>query len=76
MGNNVLHMPETGTGDKLPDIMDKRSYADRWHFSVRTIDNFLKNGLPHFKIGKRRVRICVPDADAWMRKKFAAQRAI
>ena len=74
MNQKEVHTPEADTGKNLPVVLDKRGYADRWHFSVRTIDNFLAQGLPHFKIGKRRVRISVPEADAWMREKFAIQR--
>jgi hypothetical protein len=57
-----------------PAITDKRGYAARWHFSVRTVDNMLSRGLPHVKIGRRRVRIIVEDADAWMVQRFGTQR--
>ena len=55
-------------------ITDKKGYAARWLFSPRTIDNLLKGGLPHCKIGARRVRISIPEADDWMRQKFGTQR--
>jgi len=69
--------PEADTGQtKLSagEITDKRGYADRWQFSIRKVDNLLSAGLPHLKIGKRRVRILVPEADAWMREQFSTQR--
>lgn len=56
------------------DIMDKRQFAAHWQFSPRKIDDLLANGLPHLKIGKRRVRIFVNDADEWMKTKFFTQR--
>jgi hypothetical protein len=74
MSFRKIQTPDTGTGRMLPDVLDKRGYADRWNFSVRTIDNFLARSLPHLKIGKRRVRIEVQAADAWMREQFATQR--
>ena len=43
-------------------------------FLARTIDNLLTPGLPHVKYGKRRVRICIAEADEWMRQKFGTQR--
>jgi len=46
----------------------------RWGFSVRHIDNLIAWGLPHLKIGKRRVRILIPEADGWMHQKFGQQR--
>jgi hypothetical protein len=51
-------------------ITDKRGYALRWRFSPRHIDNLIALGLPHLKIGRRRVRILIPEADQWMRQKF------
>lgn len=75
MSNDITNTPDTATGTKLAaDIADKRSYGQRWGFSPRHIDNLLAQGLPHLKIGKRRVRIIVADGDAWMKARFATQR--
>lgn len=56
------------------EITDKRGYASRWAFSVRHVDNLLAQGMPHLAIGKRRIRIVVAEADAFMREKFATRR--
>jgi hypothetical protein len=69
--------PDAATGNiKLAanDICDKKAYAARWQHSVRAVDNWLSEGLPHLRIGPRRVRICIPEADAWMREKYGTQR--
>ena len=68
--------PDTATGQtKLAaEITDKRGYAARWKFSTRKIDHLLAQGMPHCKIGLRRVRIIVSEADAWMKDKFATRR--
>ena len=67
--------PDAATGPKLAaPITDKRGFALRWLFSIRHVDNLLRLGLPHCKIGKRRVRIVVEEADAWMRERFGTQR--
>jgi hypothetical protein len=55
-------------------VTDKRGYGDRVGFSIRTIDNFLADGMPHLKVGQRRVRIFVDEADAWMKEKFHTRR--
>jgi hypothetical protein len=55
-------------------IADKKGYAKRWKFSPRHIDNLIALGLPHLKIGKRRVRIVIEEADHWMRERFSTQR--
>ena len=75
MSNDIRNTPDAATGNKLAaDIADKRSYGQRWGFSPRHVDNLLAQGLPHLKIGERRVRIIVADADAWMRQRFSTQR--
>jgi hypothetical protein len=68
--------PDAATGDmKLASpFTDKRGFAQRWQGSVRWIDGLLAQGLPHLKIGKRRVRICIAEADSWMQEQFRTQR--
>lgn len=55
-------------------ITDKKGLAKRWLFSVRQIDNFLAAGMPHMAIGKRRVRIVIAEADAWLRERYGTRR--
>jgi len=72
----TLPTPDAAAGHLKPavGITDKRGYSQRWQFSPRHIDNLIAQGLPHLKIGKRRVRIIVDEADAWMHEKFATRR--
>jgi hypothetical protein len=68
---------EPVTGGAPPgttNITDKRGYAQRWQFSPRHVDNLIARGLPHLKIGKRRVRILIDEADSWMRQTYGTQR--
>jgi hypothetical protein len=65
--------PDTATGHTMA-VTDKRGYGQRWMFSARHVSNLLAAGLPHLKIGSRRVRIVVDEADAWMRERFGTQR--
>jgi hypothetical protein len=55
-------------------VTDKRGFADRWAFSPRTIDNLIRLGLPHCKVGQRRVRIIISEADQWMISQYGVQR--
>lgn len=55
-------------------VTDKTGYGLRWHFTTRHIDTLLSQGLPHLKIGNRRVRIVVEEADRWMHERFGVQR--
>jgi hypothetical protein len=71
-----ISLPEAATsGSKLAaEITDKAGYAQRWQFSRRTVDNLLRDGLPHIKYGKRRVRIVIREGDRWMVQRYGQQR--
>lgn len=56
------------------EYTDKRGYAARWGVSSRSVDSWLSQGLPYFRLGPKTVRIAIPDADAWMRETFRARR--
>jgi len=72
--NNILpSTPDTASGNTT-GITDKRGYGRRWLFSPRKVDNLIADGLPHLKIGSRRVRIVIEEADKWMREKYGTQR--
>lgn len=71
--------PQPASGTELAEtatnpVTDKKGYARRWLFSARKVDGLLAAGLPHLKIGKRRVRIVVSEADRWMMETFRVQR--
>lgn len=74
--SNTLATPDNATGQTslASPFTDKRGFAQRWQGSVRWIDGLLAQGLPHLKIGQRRVRICVAEGDAWMQQQFRVQR--
>ncbi len=75
-GTNSLVTPEVATGQTslASPFTDKRGFGQRWQFSTRKVDNLIASGLPHLKIGSRRIRICVAEADAWMQDQFRTQR--
>lgn len=66
--------PATTYDTMTPIATDKKGFATRWGFSPRHIDNLMTEGLPHLKIGRRRVRIVVEEADRWMKEKFGVRR--
>jgi hypothetical protein len=68
--------PDSAAGLPKPagNVTDKPGFAQRWHFSARHIDNLIAQGMPHLKIGERRVRILIDEADAWMKQRFGTQR--
>jgi hypothetical protein len=74
----ITQLPENTNGQTSlaspSPYTDKKGFAKRWSLSTRTVDSFLSRGMCHLKIGKRRVRICIPEADAWMVEQFRVQR--
>jgi hypothetical protein len=64
----------SGRNGVAAQITDKRGFGARWMFKPRTVDKFLQEGLPHLKIGSRRVRIVVSEGDAWMVQRYGTQR--
>jgi hypothetical protein len=73
---DTLHSPENALGQisVASPFTDKAGFARRWGGSKRWVDCLLAKGMPHLKIGARRVRICVDEADSWMRTTFGTQR--
>ncbi|MSU62302.1 MAG: hypothetical protein EXS31_07885 [Pedosphaera sp.] len=73
MNETIPPTPDTATGHTNA-VTDKKGYAQHWLFSPRHIDNLIADGLPHCKIGSRRVRIVIEEADRWMLQKYGTQR--
>lgn len=73
---HIAQLPDVSTGSKLEAevVTDKKGFAARWHFSVRHVDNLLAQGMPHLKIGERRIRIITAEGDAWMKERFWTRR--
>ena len=76
MNATLRSVPDLATGSiKLAGaITDKDGFAARWLFSRRHVDTLLAQGLPHLKVGTRRVRILTAEGDAWMKEKFGTSR--
>ncbi|MGO8839070.1 MAG: hypothetical protein ACLQAH_07495 [Limisphaerales bacterium] len=72
---SIIRTPDAATDNKLAaEITDKRGFGQRWLFSTRHVDNLIAAGLPHCKIGSRRIRILIGEADKWMVEKYGTQR--
>jgi hypothetical protein len=75
MTSSILSLDAAASQPKpAGEIVDKDGFAARWGHKRRSVDNWLAQGLPHYRVGERRVRIFIPEADAWMREKFHVRR--
>ncbi len=57
----------------VPTI-DKNALASPLGLSRRAIDNWLQRGLPHLKLGARRVRFDLREIEAWLQRECRTVR--
>ena len=50
------------------EYLDKKQLADYFGMSERTINHFLKRGIPHFRVGRKALRFKRAEADAWFER--------
>jgi len=58
----------------IPQFADKRTVATMLGMSTRSVDNFLAEGMPHLKLGLRRVRFDLDEVRAWLKEKYGISR--
>ena len=51
----------------MSELLTPKEVGERFKVSARTVANWLKKGLPHFKLG-RTVRVSPADIDLWITK--------
>jgi len=72
--------PEAAPGSKLAAsdtarLGDKTAVADMaGGFSKRWVDSQIALGMPHLKLGPRRVRFDLAEVREWLREKYHVQR--
>lgn len=71
---HIESMPETGAGDMTPGLLDKNDLAKLLKLSPRSISNWMERGLPHLRLGERRVRFVGPDVMKWFQQTCGCQR--
>jgi excisionase family DNA binding protein len=49
---------------------DKNDVAAMLQLSKRTVDTLLSKGMPHLRIGARRVRFDMDEVQKWLKEKF------
>lgn len=72
--------PDTATGNELavnggiPRLVGKRVVAAANSVSVRTVDNWNRDGCPHIKISSRMARYDLFEVNAWLKSRFGSRR--
>lgn len=78
----VIEMPSTARGQQneaaensMARLGDKRAVAEMaGGMSVRWVDSQLAAGMPHVRIGTRRVRFDLAEVREWLKSKYGPQR--
>jgi hypothetical protein len=80
MNRTVPCTPENGPGTKLA-ANDENAFGDKaavaklaGGFSKRWVDLQKALGMPHLKLGPRRVRFDLAEVREWLRQKYHVQR--
>jgi len=79
MSNSKLVTLEAATSNQIhlatvPRFGGKRDVAQMVQMSIRSVDNFIAQGCPHLKLGKRRVRFDMSEVRHWLMENFRTQR--
>lgn len=70
-------MPKNQNTSETPTELklgDKFAVAEMLDLCPRSIDNLMAQGMPHLRIGKRRVRFDLPDVLAWAKRHYGVSR--
>lgn len=61
--------------NSTPTFGDKRAVAAMAGMrSVRWVDNMVAAGMPHLKLGTRRVRFDLDEVRQWLKERYGTQR--
>ena len=63
--------------DRLREhLLSKPEVARYMRVTPRTIDNHMARGLPHYKLGSRRVRFKLTEVETWLRERCHVVRSV
>lgn len=83
MAINKKTCPDANAGNLKPLAHDnniiapfgsKRDVAAMLQMSIRSVDNYMADGMPHLKFGKRRCRFDLPAVREWVLAQYGVQR--
>jgi predicted DNA-binding transcriptional regulator AlpA len=50
-------------------FLKKKEVAERFGISVSSVNNYMRQGMPYYKIGSKLVRFDIKDIEKWLREK-------
>ena len=72
---DALKDPKFVENESFPRFGDKKAVGDMaGGFSTRWVDDQLRQGMPHLKLGSRRVRFDMEEVRIWLKERYGQQR--
>ncbi len=50
-------------------FLKKKEVAERFGISVSSVNNYMRQGMPYYKIGSKLVRFNPEDVEKWLKEK-------
>ena len=55
-------------------FLKKKEGAERFGISVSSVNNYMRQGMPYYKIGSKLVRFNPEDVEKWLKEKANNER--
>ena len=55
-------------------FLKKKEVAERFCISVSSVNNYMRQGMPYYKIGSKLVRFNPEDVEKWLKEKANNER--
>ena len=55
-------------------FLKKKEVAERFGISVSSVNNYMRQGMPYYKIGSKLVRFNPEDVEKWLKEKASNER--
>ena len=55
-------------------FLKKKEVAERFGISVSSVNNYMRQGMPYYRIGSKLVRFDLEDVEKWLKEKANNER--
>lgn len=55
-------------------FLKKKEVAERFGISVSSVNNYMRKGMPYYKIGSKLVRFSSEDVEKWLKEKSKEEK--
>ena len=55
-------------------FLKKKEVAERYGISISSVNNYMRQGMPYYKIGSKLVRFSSEDVEKWLKERANNER--